>query len=104
MSSLEPWSPGRPGQGFLLRSTTSDQASLVLFAVEAEPNLVRLILHAEKLHSIRHGETGRSVALLHLTEGGYFSLQPPDGRQEELAEMIEDLDPRLRWKNTPEVG
>jgi hypothetical protein len=97
-SPPEPWSPGKSGQGFLLRSTTSDRASLVLFAVEGEPNLVRLILHAEKLHAIRNGEVGRSVGFLHVTEGGYFSLHPSDDRERVLAETIEDLDPRLRWK------
>jgi hypothetical protein len=104
LSPLEPWSPGKPGQGLLIRSSDGGQVSLVLIAVDGEPNLVRLVLHAERQHTIRHGVTGRSVALLHLTEGGYFSLHPPDGRQGELAEIIEDLDPRLRWKNTPEVG
>jgi hypothetical protein len=82
----------------LLRSTTSDRASLILFAVKGEPNLVRLILHAEKLHAIRHGDAGRSIASLQLTEGGYFTVQPPDRTQRELARIIEDLDPRLRWK------
>lgn len=94
----EPWSPGKSGQGFLVRSTTSDQASLVLFSVEGEPNLVRLILHAEKLHAIRCGDAGRSIASLQLTEGGYFTLQPTDSRERAFAELIEDLDPRLRWK------